>query len=62
MLAGEKGPYRDIVLLNTAAALIVAGKVSALKDGVAMAVDAIDSGAAAAKLAALVKATGGTAQ
>ena len=62
MLAGAKGPYRDIVLLNTAAALIVAGKVSNLKEGVAMAADAIDSGAAAAKLAALVKATGGTAQ
>tara|TARA_R110002096_G_scaffold11834_8_gene43243 strand:- start:282 stop:1307 length:1026 start_codon:yes stop_codon:yes gene_type:complete len=62
MLAGEQGPYRDIVLLNTAAALIVAGKVGNLKDGAKMAAEAIDSGAAAAKLAALVKITGGRPQ
>ncbi len=60
MLAGEKGPFRDIVLLNAAAALIVADKAPTLKDGVAIAADAIDSGAAAAKLAALIQATGGT--
>ncbi len=60
VLAGEASPYRDIVLLNAAAALVVSDKVATLKDGVAMAAAALDSGAAAAKLAALVRATGGT--
>src|SRR5262245_34531908 len=50
LLAGAKGAYRDIVLLNSSAALIVAGKASNLKDGVARAADAIDSGRAAAAL------------
>ena len=62
LLAGENGPYRDIVLLNTAAALIVGGKVSNLKDGAILAAETVDSGAAAAKLQALAKATGGTLQ
>lgn len=62
MLAGEQGPFRDIVLLNAAAALIVADKVTTLKEGVAMAAKAIDTGAAAGKLAALIQATGGTPQ
>lgn len=55
LLAGRTGPYRDIVLLNSAAALIVADKVSTLPDGVALAARAIDSGGAAAKLAALAR-------
>jgi anthranilate phosphoribosyltransferase len=59
MLAGEKGPFRDIVLLNAAAALIVAAKASSLEEGVVLAAGAIDSGAAAAKLEALVSATAG---
>jgi anthranilate phosphoribosyltransferase len=46
VLAGADGPYRDIVLLNAAAALIVAGKVIDLKSGVALAATSIDSGAA----------------
>src|SRR5690606_7321833 len=37
LLAGEKGPYRDIVLLNAAAALLVADKVETLRDGVSLA-------------------------
>lgn len=61
VLAGEPSPYRDTVLLNSAAALIVADKASDLKAGVAMAAEAIGSGAAAAKLQALVTATGGAA-
>lgn len=61
MFAGEKGAFRDIVLLNAAAALIVANKVSDLPAGVAMAAEVIDSGGAAAKLDALIAATGGTA-
>ncbi|HSM94654.1 MAG TPA: hypothetical protein VLT91_01325, partial [Rhizomicrobium sp.] len=46
LLGGEHGPFRDIVLLNAAAALVVADKVNNLKDGALMAADAIDSGAA----------------
>jgi len=47
MLAGAPGPYRDTILLNAAAALIVAGKCPSLTDGVTLAARAIDSGAAA---------------
>ncbi len=54
MLAGRPGPYRDIVLLNAAAALVVAGKAEALRAGVALAAKAIESGRAKATLAALV--------
>ena len=45
---GRAAPIRDIVLLNAAAALIVAGKASDLRDGAALAAAAIDSGAARA--------------
>jgi anthranilate phosphoribosyltransferase len=54
LLAGAPGPYRDIVLFNTAAALIVAGKASSLKEGVALAAEAIGSGRALAALDKLV--------
>jgi anthranilate phosphoribosyltransferase len=54
LLGGAKGPYRDIVLLNTAAALVVAGKAATLPDGVALAAYAIDSGQAAAALDKLI--------
>ncbi|MDG2285735.1 MAG: anthranilate phosphoribosyltransferase, partial [Alphaproteobacteria bacterium] len=57
VLDGEKGAYRDIVLLNSAAALIVAGKVATLADGAALAGKVIDSGRAKDKLAALVAIT-----
>jgi anthranilate phosphoribosyltransferase len=50
ILKGKKGPKRDIVLLNTAAALMAAGKAEDLKKGIVLAENAIDSGAAAAKL------------
>ena len=46
VLDGNKGPKRDIVLLNAAAALMVADKASDLRDGMAIAADSIDSGAA----------------
>jgi anthranilate phosphoribosyltransferase len=46
LLAGEKSAFRDIVLLNAAAALIVADKVPDLKSGAALAAQTIDSGAA----------------
>ncbi|MFN4281943.1 MAG: anthranilate phosphoribosyltransferase [Alphaproteobacteria bacterium] len=54
MLDGAAGPYRDIVLLNAAAALVVAGKAADLKAGVKLAAEAIASGKAKATLAALV--------
>ncbi len=57
LLAGAKGPIRDIVVLNTAAALIVGGKATSLTDGVALAVHSIESGAARAALDKLVKIT-----
>ena len=50
LLAREEGPYRDAVLLNAAAALIVAGTVDTLPGGVEIAADALDSGAAKALL------------
>jgi anthranilate phosphoribosyltransferase len=46
LLDGETGAYRDIVLLNVAAALVIAGRVVHLPDGVALAAAALDSGAA----------------
>jgi anthranilate phosphoribosyltransferase len=53
MLAGEKGAFRNIVLLNAAAALVVSDKAHNLKEGAAMAAEAVDSGGAAKKLAGL---------
>jgi len=56
ILAGEgRAAYRDAVLLNAAAALIVADRVSDLKSGVEMAREAITSGAAAQKVATLAR-------
>jgi anthranilate phosphoribosyltransferase len=51
VLDGEAGAYRDIVLLNAAACLIVAGKITDLRAGVALAAAAIDRGEARALLA-----------
>jgi anthranilate phosphoribosyltransferase len=51
---GGASAYRDIVLMNTAAALVVAGRVATLAEGVARAAQAIDDGSARARLAALV--------
>jgi anthranilate phosphoribosyltransferase len=55
VLEGMAGPLRDIVLLNAAAALLVAGKAKTLRDGVALAAESIDSGRAKGVLEALVK-------
>ena len=55
VLANEAGPSRDVVTLNAAAALYVAGVAGSLWDGVAMARDAIASGAAQRKLDQLVE-------
>jgi anthranilate phosphoribosyltransferase len=57
LLAGERGPRRDIVLLNSAAALVVAGKAKDLREGIALAGDSIDSGAAQAVLDRLIAIT-----
>jgi anthranilate phosphoribosyltransferase len=57
LLAGETGPYRDIVLLNAAAALMVAGAARDIMAGMELARRALDSGAAKAKLGALVTAS-----
>jgi anthranilate phosphoribosyltransferase len=59
VLANERGPSRDIVIMNAAAALYVSGVAGSLWDGVAMARDAIESGAARAKLDQLVTFTRG---
>jgi len=57
VLEGKAGPRRDIVVLNSAAALYVSGLVSSLKEGIAIAERSIDSGAARSKLAQLVEIT-----
>ena len=57
VLGGEKSPRRDVILLNAAAALVAAGRVDHLGDGIPLAVKSIDSGAAAGRLAALVSFT-----
>jgi anthranilate phosphoribosyltransferase len=57
LLEGTPGPYRDIVLLNAAAALVVAGRADDLRAGAGQAARAIDSGAAAAVLSRLKDAT-----
>jgi anthranilate phosphoribosyltransferase len=54
VLGGSPGPARDIVLANAAAALLAADRVSTLEEGVSMAAESIDSGAAREKLEALV--------
>lgn len=50
VLRGQPGPHRDIVLLNAAASLLVAGKAADLRAGLALASDSIDQGRALAKL------------
>lgn len=54
LLDGHKGPYRDIVTFNAAAAFIVCDRVSSLKEGVALAGELIDSGKAKSTLEKLV--------
>jgi anthranilate phosphoribosyltransferase len=55
LLKGEKSAYRDIVVLNAAAALMVAGRVNDILAGAALAQQLLDSGAARDKLEQLVK-------
>ncbi|MDP2157219.1 MAG: anthranilate phosphoribosyltransferase, partial [Nitrospirota bacterium] len=55
ILSGEKGPKRDIVLINAAAGFMVAGRAADAKTAVAMAQEAIDSGRALKKLEEIIK-------
>ena len=57
LLQGATGPYRDTVLLNSAAALIVAGRTGDLREGVALASKAVASGAALGALETLRRET-----
>jgi anthranilate phosphoribosyltransferase len=57
ILAGERSPRRDIVLLNAAAALVAAGRADSIRDAIPLAAYAIDSGAAQGKLQLLVEFT-----
>jgi anthranilate phosphoribosyltransferase len=59
LLDGTKDAYRDVVLLNTAAALIVADKADSLKAGAALAAEAIDSGKARRVLDHLIAVSNG---
>lgn len=54
VLKGTKGPYRDIAILNAAAALIVAGRTKDLKEGAALAAKSLDSGEAEGRLDRLI--------
>ncbi len=55
ILGGEKGPKRDIVLLNASAAIVAGGKASDIKEGIKLAEESIDSGKAMQKLNLLRK-------
>jgi anthranilate phosphoribosyltransferase len=57
VLSGQHSPKRDVVLLNAAAALVVAGRADHLAQAIPLAATSIDSGAAASKLAASVRFT-----
>ena len=54
VLNGKPSPYRDVALMNAAAALIVAGRAKDLKEGVAIGTKSLDSGAAGARLKHLI--------
>ena len=53
LLNGERGPLRDIVALNAAAAIVAGGKAADLEEGLTLAIDSIDSGKALEKLEGL---------
>jgi len=57
VLDGRQGPARDVVLLNSGAALYVSGSAAAIEDGIRLAAESIDSGKARQKLAELVAMT-----
>ena len=53
LMAGERGPRRDVVILNAAAALLVAGRAGTLREGVVAATESLESGRARQALARL---------
>ncbi|MDH5509605.1 MAG: anthranilate phosphoribosyltransferase [Nitrospinota bacterium] len=55
LLSGKKGAPRDVVLLNAGAAILVSGKAASMGEGIILAAEAIDSGAAMAKLEKLIE-------
>jgi anthranilate phosphoribosyltransferase len=57
VLQGDKGPARDVVLLNGGAALYIGGSAATIRDGMRLAAESIDSGKAREKLARLVEMT-----
>jgi len=59
MLGGAAGAYRDTVLMNAGAGLVIAGKATTLGDGIALAAQAIDSGRARQVLDRLVEISNG---
>jgi len=59
VLGGEKSARRDVVLLNSAAALVAAGRAGHIGEGISLAAKSIDSGLAAGKLDALVRFSSG---
>ena len=60
ILSGEKGPRRDVVVANASAAIVAAGRAADVLNGALLAAQSIDSGAALAKLDALIAFTPGT--
>jgi anthranilate phosphoribosyltransferase len=54
VLKGRKGPFRDVAILNAAAAIVVAGKAKDLKEGVAVATKSVDSAEAESRLDRLI--------
>jgi anthranilate phosphoribosyltransferase len=59
VLDGLPSPYRDVALLNAAAALVVAGRAKDLKEGMTLGIQSIDSGAAAERLKRLIAVSNG---
>jgi anthranilate phosphoribosyltransferase len=57
VLGGAKGPCRDVVLLNAGAGLFISGRADSVRQGIALAAEALDSGAASTTLAAMVAAS-----
>jgi anthranilate phosphoribosyltransferase len=55
VMAGDHGAHRNIVVLNAGAALVVADRVASLEEGIAMAAESIDSGAAARTLDRMIE-------
>ena len=60
VLKGKKGPFRDVAILNAAAALVVAGKAKDLKEGASLAVKSIDSSEAEGRLDRLIAVSNAT--